>query len=255
MTLDLLLLDNYARKRYGDPLHKFGVNLDADNSAKETVWDGGGNANANAIYDYSSVAETLYISSDDDTDTTVLENIGLDGDYRSLSHEQALNGQTKTEIGSGLTWLRYFRGRKKRREPNFAGTVYIYTNDTVVGGVPQTPANIRAVITADYQQTMMAVFTVPLGEVLVVPSLYASVTRLAVAAAAEMTWEERPEGGSFSVKEAWGIHTFGNPPDRELDVPRIISEKTDVELRCLATNNNSVIHAGFHSYLVAKKFI
>ena len=137
-------------------VHKFGHNTDVATNY-ETLWSFG------ATYSYLSSATLLKLSSsdtnDDDGDTgarTVLVQ-GLDSDYNEIEETVTLNGQLAVDTQN--QYLRVFRmivksvGSSGYNE----GIVYAGTG-TVSSGVP---ANVYAEIPAGYNQTMMAVYTVP----------------------------------------------------------------------------------------------
>lgn len=115
-------------------------------------------------YTYPTVAVPNYISSSDNADTTEVTVEGLDADWKPQSAKVTLAGNTKTEIGTGLTWMRVFRAFNSGIS-SIAGTVYVYEDDTTVvtPGVPDNPTKVKAQILAVDQQTYMALYTVPDG--------------------------------------------------------------------------------------------
>lgn len=140
-------------------IHKFGHNL-LVNETWETIWSVGGE------YSFIGDATILKISStdadDDDGDTgarTVLVE-GLDANYNEISEVVTLNGQTA--VNTTNTYKRVHRmivqsvGSSGYNE----GIIYAGTG-TVTAGVP---ANKYAAIPAEYNQTMMAVYTIPAGK-------------------------------------------------------------------------------------------
>lgn len=114
-------------------------------------------------YTYPTVAVPNYISSSDNADTTEVTVQGLDADWKPQTATVTLVGNTKTEIGTGLTWMRVFRAFNSGSS-SIAGTVYIYEDDTTTTpGVPDDPTKLKAQILAIDQQTYMALYTVPDG--------------------------------------------------------------------------------------------
>jgi len=240
--------DDYETTRDPSRLHKFGENSDIDAGETEDLWDGGGNANANGVYDYPSAAVVLGLSSDDNGDTEDVVVQGLDADWAPQSETVTLTGQTKAETTG--SYIRVFRVYNAGAAA-LAGDVYVYdTSDSVVAGVPQTPAKIHAIVTAEYQQTMMAMYSVPVGHTLVVTACYASLSRLATAAVGDIALVKREFGGVFRAQEEWSIHTYSGVKIQHFNPPRIIAAKTDIKLRAYAVSNNTHVHGGFHSYVV-----
>ena len=120
----------------------------------ESLWDMGGN------YMYPSVPMTLYLSSSNASDTQEyeLEGLSAEGDAQTLSKQA--EGRDKVEVPG--TWLRLFAVCNNGSTDN-AGTVYVYEDDTVVTGVPQTMAKIRAGIMPGNNHTLMCLATIPRG--------------------------------------------------------------------------------------------
>jgi hypothetical protein len=229
-------------------IHKFGNNSDIDQT-EEDIWDGGGNANANGTYDYPAAAETLYISSSDNGDNTqTIEVIGLDASWEEQTQQQALSGQTRVEIGSGLEWIRTFRAYNVSGTV-LAGTVYIYTG-TSTAGVPDNADDIRAIITQGQEQTLMALYTVPDGKTAYMSSWYASLTgknnlfgnvRLRV----------RLVGGTFRDRGFLGLAASGNSYIQHMyESPLDIPARSDIRISGDSSADNAAIAAGFSLVLV-----
>jgi len=240
----------YTRQYHGEMLRKFGHNADCDSGVEEDLWDGGGDANANGTYDYPSAVEELAISSDAaDVEEIVVQ--GLDGDYAPISRTVLMAGTTKTVIPGGADWLRTFRAFDNDNTV-FTGTIYIYkSDDTVVAGVPQTPAKIRAIINPAYQQTMMALYTVPVGHIGIITHAYAGITKRATAVAAEIQIKARLFGKSFRTRETWQVHSYSGTKDPDFGhTPFIFPEKTDIKLAATASTNDTDVHGGFRGFII-----
>ena len=149
-------------------VHKFGHNL-LVNEDWETIWSAGG------LYSFIDTPTVLKISStdvdDDDGDTgarTVLIE-GLDSNYDELSETVTLNG--RTAVNTTGTYKRVHRmivqtvGSSGYNE----GIIYAGTG-TVSSGVP---ANKYASIPATYNQSMMAIYTIPNNKTGYLTSFYA----------------------------------------------------------------------------------
>jgi uncharacterized protein YrzB (UPF0473 family) len=126
-------------------IHEFGHNLNVDTNYK-TLWSVG------TTYSYLSSATILKISSsdtnDDDGDNgarTVLVQ-GLDTHYNEIEEIVTLDGQNA--VNTSKKYLRVFDNE---------GIIYAGTGTITLG----VPANIYAEIPAQYNQTMMAVYTIP----------------------------------------------------------------------------------------------
>lgn len=224
-------------------INKFGHNLGIDtNTVPEDVWDGGGTYNF--IADDSPV--TLYASSTDAGDNQIINGQGLDAGFNLQSGNVTLNGQSQVEIGSGLTWTRFFRGYNTNGTA-FSGTVYIAESDTLSGGVPQTSSKIKAIINPTYQQTEMAIYTVPAGYTAAIEAWWVSILRGATTKAADVLLYRRDYGGVFRDLMHVGISTTGTGYYRHPFTPAIkLLEKTDIKITVdNVTSNNTIITGGF----------
>ena len=223
-----------------DVIHKFGHNLDI-NSSYETLWSAGGD------YSYLSSATTLTISSsdanDDDGDTgarTVLVQ-GLDTNYNEIEETVTLNGQTA--VNTSNEYLRVYRmivqtaGSSNHNE----GIVYAGTG-TVTSGVP---ANIYAEIPAQYNQTMMAVYTIPADKTGYMTHFYASPDSQA-SFQTQLTCGN--SDGIMRVRNQ--LHAFQTQAMFNYRPYLKIEEKTDVELRCAVGTANTEFGGGFSIILV-----
>lgn len=156
----------------------------------EDIWDG------SSLYTYSAAATTMYISSSDAGDTQDILVEGLDGLWGVQSVTQALAGTAKTTIGTGETWLRIYR-MANAGSTDIAGTVYAYESDTLTAGVPDTATKIRAEIIGSNNQTLMAMWTVPVACTAYMESIHASTPSSKLVTAALFV---RPYGGVFQIK-------------------------------------------------------
>ena len=140
-------------------IHKFGQNPQIDNTEEWDIWDGGDGAD----YTFSSSGVIHYISSSNAGDTQTYDVIGLDENYLEQTISVTAVGQTKTQIGTGEKFRRIVRIKNTGSTDN-AGVVYVYEDDTVTAGVPDTATKIRGQIQIGNNQTLMAIYTIPAGK-------------------------------------------------------------------------------------------
>jgi len=121
---------------------------------------------------------------------------------------------------------------------------YVANGTSVTGTVSiQQDGVAYAKILPDYQQTLMAVYTIPRGKVGYLVSGNMSVEKNQPVVAKLMT---RRLGG---VLRATGIVTsFGVPFQRVWQIPPVLPEKTDIEIRAKAGATTSIA-AGFEIVL------
>lgn len=133
-------------------VHLVGRNADIDIGA-EDIWDAGGTLTQFAA------AAAVHVSSSNGADTTQTLTInGLDANGNAQTKTVVLAGQTETAVDG--TWKAIFSASLSAAA---AGDVYVYEDDTVVLGVPQTVAKFKAKIPATATKTFMAVYMIPTG--------------------------------------------------------------------------------------------
>jgi len=207
------------------PVDKFGLNSSVGTSY-ETVWDGG------AIYAYptSAVAMTVTSASGASDNGVEVTIIGLDGDYAEVEQTVTLGGlgvATTTQ-----TFIRVYRAFVSNGQ-DATGVLDIDNGGTVY-----------AQIQPDFQQTMMAVYTIPAGYVGYLLSGNLSSQKDKDITAKLMM---REFGGVMRTKGL--VLTPGTPFQRTWSIPLAIPEKTDIEIRAKAGATGPVA-AGFEIVLV-----
>jgi hypothetical protein len=236
MSLSLSMPQNYALE-YATVVHKFGRNPDID--GVEDLWEYGG------TYSFMTAAAPLYISSDDDEDDQTIRVFGLDADWQEQIVVVDLVGQAKTLIPG--SWIRVYRALNQS-STEVAGTVYIYEDDTIDAGVPDTPAKVKATIDPTSQQTLMAIYSVPAGHIAYIDEVWVSGARagLATAVAADLSLRARSFGGVFLVKQNLGWHSYGGYVPRKMKIPLRVEPKSDILVRCDGVSaSNLNVSAGF----------
>jgi len=208
-------------------IDKFGK-LHTSTTSHQTVWDNGG------IYAYPSNAVTMTATSASDADDNGVEVtiIGLDTNYEPLEETVTLAGLgTATTTGE---FLRVFRA--------FVSGTQATTDDIgITNGV-----TVYAAIVTEYQQTLMALYTIPKGKRGYLVAANISVEK---AQAVEALLMVRVPGGVMRAKGL--VTTFGTPYQRIWEIPPVFDEKTDIEIRATA-GATTAIGAGFELVLEDK---
>lgn len=150
--------DVVARTSGNDDIFKYGDSFVPVSTTESDIWDGC--ADGITLYTWPTAPETLYVSSSDNADTADVSVTGHDASRNEQVAVQAVAGQTKTEIGSGLTWMRTYRAFNSD-STDLAGDVYIYADSTTTAGVPDDATKIRAKITAGINQSYMTIYSIP----------------------------------------------------------------------------------------------
>jgi len=206
------LVDGHKR------LFKFGHNpLIQDIS--ETIWDAGG------LYVYPSSALAMTVTSGAGaTDNGVAITVqGLDGDYNEVSEEVTL-ASTGTATTT-QTFLRVYRAF-------VSGSQAITANTTIANG-----GTTYAQINTDENQTLMALWTVPAGY-----TAYLLDTKITAFTeqnnkVATINIYARRENGVFRTADKFDVFAAAITQNYKCPIP--FPEKTDIEVRAVATSSNA----------------
>lgn len=227
-------------------VHVFAENPSIDIAAQEDIWEYGG------TYTYLSSASTLYLSSSDDADTQDIEITGLDTNYVLQTVTQTLNGQTKTEIGSGITWVRIHKV-KNVGSTDLSGSLYVYEDDTTDVGVPNTASKVKAYIYDGNNQTLMSHFCVPANTYALPISLNLDLTSKA-ASKITVTLRVRPFGQVFENRGIYGINEY-HGHELVFDLPTLIQPKSDIKLIATASSDDSAVAAEYFLLLIDSDYL
>lgn len=199
---------------------KFGFNPDID-STLETVWDAGG------LYAYPSSAVKMTATStdganDDGVQVTVQ---GLDANYNELSETITLDGSGVGETSS--FFLRVFRAFVEGSQAP-SGTINI-TN----GGLTY------ARITLGNNQTLMALWTVPVGYTAYLLQIDVSLATTQNNKYATVHFTARKSGGVFRTQDKFVKSESSH--HQQYHIPLKFEEKTDLEFRAIGDSASADI--------------
>ena len=224
MTVHLLAVHNVL----ADGAHTwraFGQNP-AVAGTLEDIWAFGGR------HTEISTAAALKVSSSSGSDTFDVQVEGLDADWNPQTVTQTLAAQTKTEVGSGKTWIRVF-SIKNVSAVAAVGDVYCYLDDTVVAGVPQTQAKVQLKMPIGFERSMAARQSVPAGKVGSIVQISAFIS---AAAASEIRLMYKPFGEVAEILRV--LNVYFNGETMTYVVPLECAAKSDVFF--LATGNGII---------------
>ena len=224
-------------------IHKFGKNDDVDTGSFEDVWEYGG------TYTYQSSASVHYISSSDASDTEEITVIGLDANYDMQEINVTLAGQTKTQIGTGETFIRVFRSYNNNGA-DLVGSVYVYEDDTVTAGVPDTATKIKATINNGNNQTLMAIYTVPADHTGYLMNVSASLSKKKDGISNVQLWT-REQSKVFRLRDIFLLGSAGSSfVQKSFSPPIKIEEKTDIRVAADSSVSDNGISASFDLVLI-----
>lgn len=232
-------------------VNKFGNAPDFDTDDGEVdVWDGANDAGLDEMtYTFSTTADIDRLSSSNNGDTQDIEIHGLDTNYDLVTQTITLTGQTPVALTTSL--IRVFR-LKNVGGTDLAGDCYCFVNGATTGGVPNTTADVRAMIMNGNNQTEMAIYTVPAGKTAYIRELYASTAGGSRTTNYVIKLKIKPFGQVFQLKHRRAIND-----DKDLskifDTPEKATAKADIIITAETTSNNiteSSLSAGFDVILV-----
>jgi len=244
----------YAQVARGDidrhtALRKFGLNPDLSVvDVFEDVWDFGG------IYTFTGTTPVdYYVSSSNAGDTQPITFFGLGADKKEQSFTMSINGQTKKKIinplAGGETWWRMFRVMNSG-STDIAGELYIYEDDTVTAGVPDTDSKVRAHIDNGFNQTLMAIYTVPNGKSGYSLTCRASLADRKSARVTIQVWV-RPEFGVWQIKRVFALSADGTSDSSCTFIANDeIPEKSDIRMSAASNTTGSAVSAEFELLLI-----
>jgi hypothetical protein len=234
-------------------IHKFGAapDFDINTGAFVTIWDASedGEVYESAQPTYSTSADIDYVVAEDTGDTQTIEIQGLDTNWDLVVQTATLAGNTPVELTTYL--IRVFR-IKNTGSTDFADHVFCYVSGgTVTGGVPQVPADVRAVVHGDNNQTEMAMYTVPNGKIGYMRGWYASTAGAKKDSQHTIKLFARPFNQVFQLKHTSNINSEATSYiHHEYVEPEVFSAKTDIEMRADTDQDGSSVAGGFDLVLV-----
>ena len=225
-------------------LFKFGINGDVGTSV-ETVWAQGGTY----VYPASATVMKISSSSADDasggTGARTIAIFGLDANYNEISESVLLDGQTAVNTGNSYLRISRMYVTTAGSGATAAGTIYAGTG-TVTSGVPAT---VYGMITLTANQTQMAFWTVPAGYTLYLMGGFFTSANSTANASTNFQLIQRPLGGVFRIQSSARIAGNGDFVF-DLHTPLAFTEKTDIEIRAIASAGASNVSAEFEGIYI-----
>ena len=218
-----------ARRAERDYLseHKFGSNPTLV-SGSQSIWTQGG------LYPWSAfdAAETLYLISTSTSDTSTVVVFGLDADWNFQSETVTMTGTTAATTAN--TYKRIYR------------LIYdtVSTNvGTLTARTTSGTGTVVASISPGLGQTLMAVYTVPVGY-----NAYLCQSTVGIGKGGDASFrlyarENYYGETAFNIKS--DVNLFQATISQDYAVPLRFIQKTDLDFRALTTGNNFAATASF----------
>lgn len=214
-------------------IDKYGENPEIDTgTVPEDVWEYGG------LYPFNPIntAPIISIVSDSALDNQEIDiPTGLDIDGKEVQQTATLDGTNRVALDIPL-W-RFNRGSNEADEGgDLNGTVYIYIG---TGNVP-APSEVRGIIDNGNNQTLMAIYTIPLGKVGFLYRGEVGGSRTQNAGAVQAAYYSRRVGKVFKIKKRVDTTNQGNSTyqDRR-PFPDPIPALADIKIRIEEVSANN----------------
>jgi hypothetical protein len=218
-------------------VHKFGRNPNIG-GAPETIWMHGG------TYTYLTSVSTVYVSGADAQDSAAGTGArtvtvqGLDADYNEIEETLTVDGAVSTK--SFLRVYRAFVASAGTLQTN-KGAVLVSTGASGGGTVLADIGIIGTGTTFGLGQTQLALYTIPAGKTGYLTNWNVGIGSYNDTATATLYTRETGNGLIFRTRDIMDIP--GGLHQRTYTVPFALPEKTDIEIRAIATTGTTVSSA------------
>lgn len=211
--------------------------------------------NANETFLTTNAITHISSSNNSDTVPVKIEGHTVDGngDFTFSVQEVTLAGQTKTALSTPLARVTRLYNNSIGTPPangtELLGNVYVYEDDTVTAGVPNTNAKVHMQVQAGHQNSEKAATTISKNDYWIVTGVYADVLEK-ISESAEIIFEMRTKGGVFresftmsAAKESAGTFRHAFPYI-------IVPPNTDVRLRGRSDGTSIEVSGGIFGPLL-----
>jgi hypothetical protein len=222
-------------------VHKFGRIDGVNTTAAEDIWDWGGS------YNFPTEACVVDIQSSSSSDggsnggARSVEIFGLATDFTEQEETVSIDGQdTVSSIGSYI--------RLHRMVVRTAGSLGECAGDIVATHTGTGSA--VAQISQGFNQTLMAIYTVPASRTGYLINWKAGIARAGFNQnrSGDIKFMARPTGEVFQTKDTVGL--FNNEQQRVYQVPLKINAKSDIRMNASAAVNGTAFDGSFDLLLL-----
>lgn len=236
------------QRKTGKFVRKFGTHDDVDaNTTNESIW-----SYADVAGDYTfpnDAGETMYISSNNDNDTMPIKVQGLDENFKEKEEVVIMQGQTRITLGG--KWSRINRVYNDNTD-DVAGNIFVYTGGDNTLGEPDVDSDVKGIIENGHNQTMQAVYTVPIDKEFNLSSYHLSCDAKVANTTANLTAKlcVRLKSSVFRTQEIIAVSNVC-PSVIKYDMPLPIPGGSDVLFVVeSSTTNNMAVHCVFEGMLL-----
>jgi len=229
-------------------VNKFGGGYESAADTTTDVYDNGGSV---AVYPWPSTATITDVKQAVNQAAMVGQTIevqGLDANWALVVQTVDLDGtNTTTKVQLTTPLIRIFRMKVLA---NVVTDQDINAMDTGAGTV------IYATMQAGFNQTLMALYTVPAGKTALLTDYYAAVVnetaanKTPVGTEVKLWAADRANGYEFQLKHATSVAENSDMQHQEFLPYLKFNEKTDIKVTMRCIKEPGHVHAGFDLYIL-----
>ena len=198
---------------------------------------------------YISTNGITHISSSDagDTQAVKIEGHTISGsDLTFVVQSTTLDGQNKVALTTPLARVTRVYNDDST---DFAGSIYVYEDDTVSAGVPTTNSKVHLIVPIGENQSFKGATAVSSVDYWLLTGMAASVNEK-TAATVDVELQIRMPGKVFRTQFNFTVASTGsNSLPIELDPVIIVPKNSDVRMRAKASTNNVSVSGRMKGYL------
>lgn len=232
--------DNVSVQEKGKNLLKFGRS-DSASTSSSTVWYQGGNE----TYVSTNAIDTISSSNAGDTQDVTVEGHTVDGsgNFTFVEQTPTLNGQNKVVLSTPVARVSRVYNNNST---DFGGDIYVYEDDTISGGVPNTAAKIHLKAPAgSINSSLKAATTLSENDYLLLTTLICSVTEKK-SAFGEFNLQIREKGKVFRTIATLSATSNGSASKVMFDPFLIVPPNADIRVTCAADTAGTEVTAVFN---------
>lgn len=167
-----------------------------------------------------------------------------------IVQDVTMTGQTKAALTTPLARATRAYVPAQNKATNLVGAVYVFEDDTLTGGVPDTATKIHAIIPAGKNQTEKASTSLSSVDYWVVESFHAHMFEKSGAIFADVELQYREVGGVFRPVDDVAVSSNDNTASISFSPPAIIPKNADVRLRATASAAGTDVGGSIQGFLV-----
>lgn len=200
-------------------------------------------------YVYTNAIDSISSSNTNDDQAVVVEGHTISGNSLTfVSQTATLNGQNRVALGTSLARVTRLYNASTTNDDTIAGKVYVFENDTLSAGVPQTATKIHLTTDTARQQSQKASTSISSVDYWIVTSFYASVLEK-TSAFADVELQVRTLPGVFRQQVDIAASSSSGTVIYNFNPYLIVPKNSDVRLQAVASAASTDVAGGINGYL------